>query len=244
MLKLNNLNVKIDNKQILNNFNLNINKNEIHVIMGPNGTGKSTLSKVIMGNKNYEVEGKIIFNDEDITNLPTDERARKGIFLAYQNPMEIEGLKNSDFLRTALHIKEGNEFNLMNFIKKQDEITTDLKMNKDMIHRSLNVGFSGGEKKKNEILAMYLLKPSLIILDEIDSGLDVDSLKIVGENINKYYENNDCSILIITHYQRLLNYIKPDKVHILKQGNIVKTGDSTLVNYIEDNGFSLEGNHE
>lgn len=239
-LKIENLTVSVENKTILKDFNIEIKSGEIHAIMGPNGTGKSTLSKVIMGDENYKIEkGKILFDEKEINNLPTDERAKLGIFLGYQMPPEIEGVSNSDFLRTAMRSKD-ETFKLYDFIKKINKTVEELSMDKQMIHRGINEGFSGGERKKNEILQMYMLEPNTIILDEIDSGLDVDSLKIVGENVMKYYEENKPAILLITHYQRLLNYIKPDYVHIMKDGHIVKTGDKTLVNKIEEYGYDDE----
>ena len=237
-LTIKNLSVKVNHKQILKNLNLEINSGEIHAIMGPNGTGKSTLTKVIMGDKNYKItEGEILFDGEKLNDLTTDERARLGIFLGLQMPLEIEGVSNADFMRSALHAKEGNDFKLFNFIKDMDKYVEKLKMNKDMIHRGVNQGFSGGERKKNEILQMYLLKPSMVLLDEIDSGLDVDSLKIVGENVMDYYNESNAGILVITHYQRLLDYIKPTHVHIMKDGSIIKSGGSELVKYIEENGY-------
>ena len=236
-LKIENLTVSIEDKTILKNFNLEIKSGEIHAIMGPNGTGKSTLSKVIMGDTNYKVEsGNIYFDKKNINDLKTDERARLGIFLGYQLPLEIEGVSNADFLRTAMHNKDNN-FKLYDFIKKVNKTVEQLGMSKDMIHRGINQGFSGGERKKNEILQMYMLEPNTIILDEIDSGLDVDSLRIVGENVMKYYNEYKPSILIITHYKRLLDYIKPEFVHIMKNGNIIKTGDNTLVDMIEEYGY-------
>lgn len=239
-LKIENLTVSVENKTILKDFNIEIKSGEIHAIMGPNGTGKSTLSKVIMGDENYKIEkGKILFDEKEINNLPTDERAKLGLFLGYQMPPEIEGVSNADFLRTAIHSKK-ETFKLYDFIKKINKTVDELNMDKQMIHRGINEGFSGGERKKNEILQMYMLEPNTIILDEIDSGLDVDSLKIVGENVMKYYEENKPSILLITHYQRLLNYIKPDYVHIMKDGHIVKTGDKTLVSKIEEYGYDDE----
>ncbi len=239
-LEINHLHVHIQNKEILKDFHLTINEGEIHVIMGPNGTGKSTLSKVIMGDPHYKItKGTITYKNKEIHNMLPDERAHLGIFMAYQMPTEIEGVRESDFLRTALHEKEGDSFQLMHFIKTQEEIVQKLGMDKNMIHRFLNVDFSGGEKKKNEILQMYLLHPSFIILDEIDSGLDVDSLRIVGEAIMDYYQENKPAILIITHYQRLLNYIHPHFVHIMEKGSIQKTGDASLVKQIEKEGFDF-----
>ena len=238
-LKINNLSVSIDDKGILHKYNLEINKGEIHVVMGPNGSGKSTLSKVIMGDANYKVlEGSIYFEDKDISKLTTDERARLGIFLAMQSPIEIDGVSNADFLRTALSAKEKGNINLYDFITKINNIANDLEMDNNMINRSVNKGFSGGEKKKNEILQMKLLEPKMVILDEIDSGLDVDSLRIVGNNINAFIKQYpDTSILIITHYPRILNYIKPHFVHIMTCGKIVKTGDHNLAMEIENEGY-------
>ncbi len=237
-LRIKNLSVEIENKTILNDFNLTINSGEIHAIMGPNGTGKSTLSRVIMGDDNYSItSGSIVFNDEVINDLTVDERARRGIFLAMQSPLEIDGVTNADFLRTAVHTKDGENFKLFDFIKELEGNVNKLKMNKEMIHRNINVGFSGGEKKKNEVLQMYMLKPKLIILDEIDSGLDVDSLKVVAENIMEYYNEYKPAIIVITHYQRLLDYIKPEYVHVIKNGKIVKNGDSSLVKEIETSGY-------
>ena len=239
-LKIEDLTVSVENKTILKDFNIEIKSGEIHAIMGPNGTGKSTLSKVIMGDNNYKVEkGSIYFDDKEINDLPTDERAKLGIFLGYQMPLEITGVSNSDFLRTAMRSKDEN-FKLYDFIKKINATVEQLNMDKQMIHRGINEGFSGGERKKNEVLQMYMLEPNTIILDEIDSGLDVDSLRIVGENIMKYYEENKPAILLITHYQRLLDYIKPEYVHIMKNGHIVKTGDKELVKEIEEYGYDDE----
>ena len=235
-LEIKDLCVDIDEKQILKNFNLTLKEGEIHAIMGPNGTGKSTLSKVIMGDSEYTIKsGDILYDDESILSLPTDERARKGIFLAMQMPIELEGVTNADLLKTALHDKD--DFKLMSFIKELNKHVEDLSMDKEMIHRSVNLGFSGGERKKNEILQMYMLKPNIIILDEIDSGLDVDSLRIVGENVMNYYKEKKPAILVITHYQRLLNYIKPDFVHILYDGSIIKSGDASLGLEVEENGY-------
>lgn len=238
ILRIENLKVSIEDKIILDGFNLTIKEGETHAIMGPNGTGKSTLSKVIMGDPNYKIlEGNIYFDDELINDYKVDERARLGIFLGLQMPPSIDGVSNADFLRTARSIKDGKEFNLMKFIKEINSTTENLSMSKDMIHRSVNQGFSGGERKKNEILQMYMLKPNTVILDEIDSGLDVDSLKIVGEKVEEYKKETNCSVLLITHYKRLLDYIKPEYVHIMHNGKIVKTGGFELVKEIEENGY-------
>ena len=244
MLQIKDLEVKIKEKTVLKNFNLDIPSGEVHVIMGPNGVGKSTLSKVIMGSSEYKVaKGDILFNNKSILNLTTDERARLGIFLSFQNPIEIEGVTNSEFLRSAINSKSDNPIGLYDFIKEMENSFNDLKLNKEMMHRSLNQNFSGGEKKKNEILQMKLLKPSFIILDELDSGLDVDSLKIVCDNINNYLkENKDASVLMITHYPRILEYIKPDYIHVLKEGKIVETGDISLSEKIDKYGYEIFNN--
>lgn len=239
-LEVKNLVVEIDKKIILDKFNLDIEPGTIHVIMGPNGVGKSTLSRVIMRDERYQVlDGDILFDGSSILNLKTDEVARKGIFLAMQSPMEIEGVSNQDFLRTAISQKQNERVGLYKFIQDCEKATEDLEMNKELIHRSLNVGFSGGEKKKNEVLQIKLLKPSFIILDELDSGLDVDSLRVVCENIQEYMkEYPDTSLLIITHYSMILEYLKPDYVHILKNKHIVKTGDYHMVADIQEHGYS------
>lgn len=237
ILKIKDLTVSVSNNQILNNFNLTIKSGEIHVIMGPNGIGKSTLTKVIMGDSTYKIEsGTILYDDINILTLTPDERSRLGIFLSMQNPIDIEGVSNADFLKTAVSVRQEN-FKLLPFVKEVNKIYKEFNLSDDMVSRSLNVGFSGGEKKKNEIVQMYLLKPSFIMLDEIDSGLDVDSLKLIGEKVMDYYKNNDCAMLLITHYQRLLDYIKPDYVHIIKYGHIIKSGDYKLVNEIEKLGY-------
>ncbi|MGN1311505.1 MAG: Fe-S cluster assembly ATPase SufC [Bacilli bacterium] len=246
MLKINNLEVSTDGKTILKDFNLIINDGEIHAIMGPNGVGKSTLSRVIMGDSNYKINnGDIIFNGDNLSALSTDERAKKGIFLAMQYPIEIEGVSNQDFLRTAISSVNNKRIGLYDFILKCEKGAEELSMNKDLIHRSLNVGFSGGEKKKNEVLQIKLLSPKFIILDELDSGLDVDSLRIVGENIKKYKEENkETSILIITHHPKILEYLKPDFVHVMNNGKILKTGNYSLANEIEKNGYNEYLNNE
>ncbi len=236
-VEIKNLNVNINDKEVLKDFNLNIEKGKIHVIMGPNGVGKSTLSKVIMGDPSYNIiSGDILVNKESILSLTTDERSRLGIFLSFQNPIEIEGISNLEFLKTSLNSKE--KIDLYNFIMDMEKYTKDLDLNKELIHRNLNYNFSGGEKKKNEILQLKVLKPKFIILDELDSGLDVDSLKIVCNNVNNYLkENKDASVLMITHYTRILEYIKPDYVHILLDGKIIDTGTYNLALEIDKKGY-------
>ncbi len=247
-LKIDNLTVEVEGKVILKDFNLEIKSGEIHAIMGPNGTGKSTLTKVIMGDPNYKIiKGSVYYNGEKINKMKVDERARLGIFLGMQMPMAIEGVTNADFLRSAIRAKEGDKFKLLPFVKRVDELTKKLHMGSDMLNRGVNDGFSGGERKKNEILQMYLLKPTIVLLDEIDSGLDVDSLKIVGESVMDYYKEEKPAILLVTHYQRLLDYIKPDFIHVMNDGKIVKSGDKTLALEIEKKGYDRivkEDNHE
>jgi len=240
MLNINNLKVVTNDKIILNDFNIKINSGEVHAIMGPNGAGKSTLSKVIMGSNDYEViSGNIEFAGNCINDLSTDERAKLGLFLSFQNPLSVDGVTNSEFLRTAINSINDKPIGLYDFIKSLDKATNELSMPSDMIHKTINKGASGGERKKNEILQMKLLKPKFLILDELDSGLDVDSLKIVCKNINDYLkEFPNTAVLIITHYPRILEYIRPKFVHVLKDGSIVKTGDYSLALEIEKNGYS------
>ncbi len=238
ILKIDNLTVEVAGKEILKDFSLEIKSGEIHAIMGPNGTGKSTLTKVIMGDSNYKIlKGTISYNGKVINDVPVNERAKMGIFLGMQMPMAIEGVTNADFLRSALRAKEGDNFKLLSFIREIDSLTKKLHMDPEMIHRGINDGFSGGERKKNEILQMNVLKPDVVMLDEIDSGLDVDSLKLVGESVMEYYENRKPAILLVTHYQRLLDYIKPDYIHIMKDGHIVLSGDKSLALKIEEEGY-------
>ena len=237
-LKIENLTVEVSGKIILKDFNLEIKSGEIHAIMGPNGTGKSTLTKVIMGDTNYKIiKGKIIYNGKVINKMPVNERAKIGIFLGMQMPIAVEGVSNADFLRSALRAKEGDNFKLLSFIREVEDLTKKLHMDKNMIHRGINDGFSGGERKKNEILQMNILKPNIVLLDEIDSGLDVDSLKLVGESVMDYYNDKKPAILLVTHYQRLLDYIKPDFIHIMKDGHIVLSGDKSLALKIEKEGY-------
>lgn len=240
MLSIKNLDVVVENKNVLRNFNLDIADGSVHVIMGPNGVGKSTLSRVIMGDRHYQVVGgDIVFNDESIKEMSTDVRSRKGIFMIMQYPMEIDGVSNQDFLRTAMSSHASRKVGLYDFIIQCERAIDELNMDKNLIHRSLNVGFSGGEKKKNEVLQMKLLNPKFVILDELDSGLDVDSVKIVARNIVQYKKDNpDVSILIITHLPKLLEYLKPDYVHVLVDGKIRETGGYELAMKIEENGYN------
>lgn len=239
MLEIKNLTVSINKKEILKDFSLNIKSGQIVALMGPNGIGKSTICKVIMGDSNYKVEsGSITYNGENLLDMDVVTRARKGIFLVNQNPIEIEGVTNADMLRAALEERTGEITNFFEFNKKVTEICKKINMNPTFIHRGINEGMSGGERKKNELLHLYLLKPKLILLDELDSGLDVDSLKELALSL-KDYMNEDISILIITHHISILEYLKPDEVNILKDGHIVKKGNYELAKEIEESGFRL-----
>ncbi len=244
-MKIKDLTVKVKEKTVLDNLNLNIEEGEIHVIMGPNGVGKSTLSNVIMGSPVYEVtSGDILVNNKSILPLTTDERARLGIFLSFQNPIDIEGVTNQEFLKMAINSNRETPIGLYDFIKELEENYKDLNFPKEMMHRGINQNFSGGEKKKNEIIQMKTLKPSLLILDELDSGLDVDSLDLVCKNVLEYKARANCSILLITHYNRILEKLKPDFVHVLKDGKIIKTGNSSLADLIEEKGYKIFENSE
>ena len=240
MLKINNLSAKIDNKSILQDFKLEINPGEVHAIMGPNGSGKSTLSNILSGKKGYDVKGEVLFENNDLFSLETEERAHKGIFLAFQYPLEIPGVNTNVFLKTSLNaIKKARgekELDAIQFLKLVKEKAKELKFDEEKLGRQLNVGFSGGEKKKNEILQMSILNPKLSILDETDSGLDIDALKTVADGVNALREKNN-SFLIITHYQRLLEYIKPDFVHVLMNGKIIKSGGPELALELEKKGY-------
>lgn len=239
MLKIDNLTVKVLDKKILEDFNLEINSQEIHVLMGANGAGKSTISKVIMRNDNYEVEkGRIFYNEKNILEMDTTEVAREGIFLVSQNPIEIEGVTNAEMLRTSLTDSGKNNMNILEFNRKMTMLCEKLNIPKSFIHRDVNFNMSGGEKKKNELLHMWMLEPNFIILDEIDSGLDVDSLKLVANSILEYYQEFKPAILIITHQKSLLEILKPDYVHVLANKKIIKTGNYDLALDIFNNGFS------
>ncbi|HEK6788613.1 TPA: Fe-S cluster assembly ATPase SufC [Staphylococcus aureus] len=238
-LEIKDLHVSIEDKEILKGVNLTINTDEIHAIMGPNGTGKSTLSSAIMGHPSYEVtKGEVLLDGVNILELEVDERAKAELFLAMQYPSEITGVTNADFMRSAINAKreEGQEINLMQFIKKLDKNMDFLDIDKDMAQRYLNEGFSGGEKKRNEILQLMMLEPKFAILDEIDSGLDIDALKVVSKGINQMRGEN-FGALMITHYQRLLNYITPDKVHVMYAGKVVKSGGPELAKRLEEEGY-------
>lgn len=240
VLEIKNLHVSIEDKEILKGVNLTLKTGEIHAIMGPNGTGKSTLSAAIMGNPNYEVtEGEILLDGVNVLELEVDERARLGLFLAMQYPSEIAGITNAEFMRAAINAKrdDDDKISVMNFIKKLDEKMALLNMPEEMAERYLNEGFSGGEKKRNEILQLLMLEPTFAILDEIDSGLDIDALRVVAKGINEMRGDNFGS-LIITHYQRLLNYITPDVVHIMMEGRVVMTGGADLAKRLEAEGYA------
>ena len=241
MLNINNLHVSIDEKQIIKGLSLSINKGEVHALMGPNGSGKSTLSYVLSGKEGYEIdEGTIEYNGKNLLDLDVDERANAGLFLAFQYPMEIPGVQTSFFLKTAINSKRKflgmPEIDALEFAKLIKSHAEDLGIGSEMLRRDLNVNYSGGEKKKQEILQMSILKPDMAILDETDSGLDIDALRIVSEGVNNLRSEQN-SFLVITHYQRLLNYIKPDFVHIIADGKIVKSGDFSLALELEEKGY-------
>ena len=241
ILDIQNLEASIENKKILKNLNLKINENEIHVIMGPNGSGKSTLSKIIAGHPSYLVEkGTIEFLKKDLLELSPEERSHEGVFLAFQYPVEISGVTNYDFLRLAYNEKQKYlklpELTPLEFMGLVEIRLKQLKMPLEFLNRDLNQGFSGGEKKRNEILQMLLLNPDLVILDELDSGLDIDAIKIICETITKNLSPKT-SLIVITHYPRILNYLKPDFVHIMMNGKIIKTGNLELVELLENEGY-------
>jgi Fe-S cluster assembly ATP-binding protein len=241
MLEIKNLKTSVNSKTILNGVNLKIKAGEVHAIMGPNGSGKSTLANVLSGKNGYEISGDIIFNGKKINETPIDERAQNGMFLAFQYPLEIPGVNTNNFLKTSLNAvrkaKGEKEIDTLNFLKLVKEKSKELGIDEKFLSRQLNVGFSGGEKKKNEILQMKLLEPKISILDETDSGLDIDALRIVADGVNSS-RTKENAFLIITHYQRLLDYIRPDFIHVLTDGKIVKTGKSDLGIELEKSGYT------
>jgi len=240
MLEIKDLKASINNKEILKGLNLIINPGEVHAIMGPNGSGKSTLANILSGKKGYEISGELKFQGENLKEVAVEERAQKGIFLAFQYPLEIPGVNTNNFLKTSLNsVRKANgekELDSISFLKLVKEKSKELGIDEKILSRQLNVGFSGGEKKKNEILQMKILDPNLSILDETDSGLDIDALKIIAKGVNSS-RNGKKSFLVITHYQRLLDYIKPDFVHVLSKGKIVKTGCGELAQELEKTGY-------
>tara|TARA_Y100001970_G_scaffold282658_1_gene395978 strand:- start:4022 stop:4756 length:735 start_codon:yes stop_codon:yes gene_type:complete len=240
MLEINNLKASINKREIIKGLNLKINPGEVHAIMGPNGSGKSTLANILSGKNGYQVSGEVKYMGENLKNIPVEKRAQKGIFLAFQYPLEIPGVNTNNFLKTSLNTirkaKGEREIDTLTFIKLVKEKANELGIDEKILSRQLNVGFSGGEKKKNEILQMKILDPSLIILDETDSGLDIDALKIISDGVNSS-RSKDKSFLVITHYQRLLDYIKPDYVHVLSEGKIIKSGSSDLALELEKKGY-------
>ncbi len=240
MLEIKNLKASINKKTILNGLNLNIKPGEVHAIMGPNGSGKSTLANVLSGKDGYEISGELKYNGKSLKEISVEERAQQGIFLAFQYPLEIVGVNTNNFLKTSLNsirkAKGEKELDTLSFIKLVKEKSAELGIDEKILSRQLNVGFSGGEKKKNEILQMKILDPNFSILDETDSGLDIDALKIIAKGVNSSRDGKK-AFLVITHYQRLLDYIKPDFVHVLSEGKIIKTGCSELAEELEKTGY-------
>jgi len=241
LLDVKNLMVTADEgeKEILKGLSLQVGKGEIHVIMGPNGAGKSTLGNALMGNPSYEVEeGSVTFNGKDLLELSVDERAKEGLFMSFQNPLEVPGISVFNFIRTAKEAKQGNRIRVMEFKRELDKTLEVLNINPEYAERDLNVGFSGGEKKKAEILQLLMLKPTLAILDETDSGLDVDAVRIVSKGINEFMKDKESSLIIITHNAAILSSLHVDAVHVLVDGEIVDNGDASLIDEINKNGFS------
>ena len=240
MLQLNNLKASVNDKSILNGLSLEIKPGEVHAIMGPNGSGKSTLANILSGKNGYEISGSLKYEGKNLQDIPIEERAQKGIFLAFQYPLEIPGVNTTNFLKTSLNTirkaKGEKELDTLTLLKLIKQKASELNIDEKFLSRQLNVGFSGGEKKKNEILQMKLLEPKLAILDETDSGLDIDALRIVADGVNSH-KNKKNAFLIITHYQRLLDYIKPDFIHVLSKGKIIKTGYAELGQELEKTGY-------
>jgi len=248
MIKIKNLHASIEGKEILRGIDLEVNVGEVHAIMGPNGSGKSTLANILAGNENYEVtSGEVSFEGEDLLDMAPEERAREGVFLAFQYPIEIPGISNATFLKTALNeIRKAHgedEISAKEFMERTREFAKVLNMPDNLISRSVNSGFSGGEKKKNEIFQLLMLNPKLALLDETDSGLDIDALKVVSDGVN-HFRKKDNAVILVTHYQRLLNYIVPDYVHVLSKGKIIKSGGKELALELEDKGYDWIKNEE
>jgi Fe-S cluster assembly ATP-binding protein len=248
MLEIKNLHAKVAQTNILNGLSLTVKKGEVHAIMGPNGSGKSTLARIIAGYDGYDVtEGEISYNNKNLMDLPPEERSREGIFLGFQYPVEIPGLNNTQFLKAALNAKRKHlgmeEMDAFEFLKIARDAIKKLEIDPSFLNRGVNEGFSGGEKKRNEILQMTILEPSIAILDETDSGLDIDALKVVAKGVNEF-RNPDNAVILVTHYQRLLEYIEPDKVHVLSEGKIVRSGDKSLAIEIEKTGYAKEKDNE
>jgi Fe-S cluster assembly ATP-binding protein len=242
LLEVRNLQVRVEEREILHGLSLTVNKGEVHAIMGPNGSGKSTLSHVVAGKPGYEVTGgEILFKGEDLLAMDPNERAAKGVFLAFQYPVEIPGVATMTFLRTALNAQRKargeSEYSTPDFLKKVREVAASLNIPQEMLRRGVNVGFSGGEKKRNEVLQMALFEPSLCILDEMDSGLDIDALRIAADGVNAL-RSSERAMVVITHYQRLLNYIVPDFVHVMSKGRVVKSGGKELALELEESGYA------
>ncbi len=237
-LEIRDLHVTVEGKEILKGVDLVVNDNEIHALMGPNGNGKSTLFGAIMGHPRFQVtQGYILYDDQDVLSMSVDERSRLGLFLAMQNPAEVPGVNNSDFLRAAINARRETPQPLFQFIKEMEKTVARMDMKSDLAHRNLNEGFSGGEKKRNEIVQLLILKPSFALLDEIDSGLDVDAIQIVGDVLNEYRKENGLGMLIISHYRRFYELLKPNYCHVMVNGRILLEGDETLIEKIDKDGY-------
>ena len=243
MLSIKDLTVSVNGKTIIKNFNLDIKQNQIHALMGLNGSGKSTICKVLMGDSNYKVDsGSIIYKGHNLLELDTTSRARLGLFLVNQNPIEIEGVKNSEMLRIAKESITGKSINIFDFSKLMNNVVEKIGLDKSFIHRGINENMSGGERKKNELLHLWVLEPDLILLDEIDSGVDVDNLNIISNSLKEYFDTHNCSFLIVTHHTNILEKLTPNLVHVINNGTIINTGDYKLALDIEKNGFNGTNN--